>query len=90
MKADRKKIDTLLKTARGQIDGLLKMIEEDRHCVEISTQILAAQSILKKVNMEILNSHLSHCVKETFEHAGEAEKKAQIDEIISIINKITK
>lgn len=90
MKADKKKIKTLLKTARGQIDGVLKMIEDDRYCVDINTQLLATQSILKKVNTEILNAHISHCVKETFESASEEQKQAQIKEIISLIGKMTK
>lgn len=90
MHANKKKINTLLKTAKGQVDGLLKMIEEDRYCMDISAQILATQSILKKVNMEILSSHISHCVRETFENSDEAHKQAEIEEIISIIGKLSK
>ena len=47
MKADHTQVTRLLKTARGQIDGILKMVEEDRYCLEVSSQIMAAQSILK-------------------------------------------
>ena len=50
MRADKKKISTLLKTARGQLDGILKMVEEDRYCIDISNQLMATQSILKKIN----------------------------------------
>ena len=50
-KEEEKKVIRLLKTAKGQIDGLLKMIEDDRYCVDISTQIIATISILKKVNL---------------------------------------
>lgn len=83
-------LSRLLKTARGQIDGILKMIEENRDCVEISSQISAAQSILKKVNIEILSSHLSHCVKESFEHDNEQEKQSKIDEFVTLLNKVMK
>ena len=48
MKADHAQVNRLLKTARGQIDGILKMVEEDRYCLDVSSQIMAAQSILKK------------------------------------------
>lgn len=48
MKADPAQVNRLLKTARGQIDGILKMVEEDRYCLDISSQIMAAQSILKR------------------------------------------
>ena len=50
MKADRDKITRLLKTARGQMDGILKMVEEDRYCVDISNQLLATESIMRKAN----------------------------------------
>lgn len=90
MHADKKKINTLLKTARGQIDGIIKMIEEERECMDISTQILATQSILKKVNMEILSSHIKHCIRETFEQPDEDLKQSQIQDIIEVISKLSK
>ena len=65
MKADQTKVVRLLKTARGQLDGILNMIEEDRYCMDISNQLLATQAILNKVNKEILHAHLEHCVKES-------------------------
>ena len=58
MKADRAQVTRLLKTARGQLDGILKMVEEDRYCLEISTQLMAAQSILKKANRLVLAAHM--------------------------------
>ena len=48
MKADKEKIARSIKIARGQLDGVLRMIEEDRYCVDISNQILATQAILKR------------------------------------------
>ena len=64
MKADNKQISRLLKTARGQLDGILKMVEDDRYCIDISNQLLATQAILKRVNREIIHSHIEHCVME--------------------------
>ena len=63
MKADKAKVNRLLKTARGQIDGILKMVEEDRYCIDISNQLLATKSIINKVNSEILIEGMScgHC-----------------------------
>ena len=87
MKADRDKITRLLKTARGQMDGILKMVEEDRYCVDISNQLLATESILRKANKEIIRAHMSHCVKDAFE-MGDAEEK--VDEIIAILDKMSK
>lgn len=85
MKADKAKVNRLLKTARGQIDGILKMVEEDRYCIDISNQLLATKSIINKVNSEILKAHLENCVKDAFLE-GDAEKK--IDEIVNLLKKI--
>lgn len=87
MRADKEKVSRLLKTARGQLDGLLKMVEEDRYCIDISNQIMATQAILKKVNNEIIHAHLGACVKEGFLEGKEDEK---LDEIVKLIDKLTK
>ncbi|RLL90789.1 CsoR family transcriptional regulator, partial [Mesotoga sp. HF07.pep.5.2.highcov] len=47
----------ILRTARGQIDGIIKMIEEERYCIDISTQLLAVISLLKKANTTVVNKH---------------------------------
>lgn len=87
MKADKKKITRLLKTASGQIDGILKMIDDDRYCIDISNQILATNSILKKANLEILKAHLENCVKESLNTNDEDNK---LDEVIKTLEKIYK
>jgi len=87
MQADVKKVERLLKTARGQMDGVLKMIEEDRYCVDISNQLLATQAILSKVNKEIIKAHLHCCVKEAVKTDNSEEK---IDEIIMLLEKMSK
>ena len=87
MHAEKKKIEALLKTARGQIDGILKMVEEDRYCVDICNQIIAANSILKKANQDILEAHIRGCVHDAFENGTTDEK---LEEIIQLIGKISK
>ncbi|AWW26326.1 MAG: CsoR family transcriptional regulator, copper-sensing transcriptional repressor [Acetobacterium sp.] len=74
----------LLKTARGQIDGIIKMLENDRYCIDISKQILAVQALLKKTNLEILKKHMNSCVADAFEK-GDGE--AKIDEIMLVLDK---
>ena len=59
MKADRDKVSRSIRIARGQLDGVLKMIEEDRYCVDISNQLLATIAILRKTNQEIMHAHIS-------------------------------
>ena len=84
MNEERKKSLQSLKTAKGQIDGIIKMIEEDRYCIDISNQIFAAQSLLKKANLIILENHLSHCVKDAC-ISGDGDEK--INEIMKILDK---
>jgi len=76
-----------LKTARGQLDGIVRMVEEERYCVDISKQILSVQSLLKKANMEILKGHIKTCVKHAVEK-GEGDEK--IEEIFSLIDRYAK
>ena len=87
MMADQKAILRLLKTARGQLDGIIKMVEDDRYCIEISQQVMATEAILNKVNKEILAAHLKHCVKEA---DTEQEREEKIDEFVSTLGKILK
>lgn len=87
MQADKVKITRLLKTARGQLDGLLKMVEENRYCIDISNQLLATQAILQKINREVLRAHLDGCVQTAFE-TGDQRKK--IEEIMEIVDKLSR
>ncbi len=87
MKADKEKVTRLLKTARGQLDGLLKMVEDDRYCIDISNQLMATQAILRNVNREVLHAHLGCCVREAFEQGDEQKK---IQEIMNIIDKLSR
>lgn len=85
MKADKEKISRSVKIARGQLDGVLKMIEEDRYCVDISNQILATIAILRKANQEILHAHIRSCVREGL-HTDEPKEK--LEEALSLLDKL--
>jgi len=85
MKADKTQVTQVLKTARGQIDGLLKMVEDDRYCIDVSNQLLAVEALLKKANRMVLAAHLKGCVREAMESEEGAEK---IDEFIGVLEKM--
>ncbi|QIB70367.1 metal-sensing transcriptional repressor [Aminipila butyrica] len=87
MKAEEKKVLKLLKTARGQMDGIIKMVEEDRYCIDISQQLMATAAILNTVNREVLSAHLKFCVNNA-DTAREREEK--VDELIGMLGKIIK
>ena len=87
MQADKKQIKRLFNTAKGQIEGILKMIDNDVYCIEISNQILASAAILKRANIEILEAHLKSCVvnAETKE-----EREEKMKEVSNILKKVIK
>ena len=87
MMADQKTVLRLLKTARGQMDGIIKMVEEDRYCIDVSNQIMAAESILGRANWEVLRAHLEGCVQTA---STEAEREQKIDELIGMLGKLLK
>lgn len=87
MMADEKKISRMLKTARGQLDGILKMVEEDRYCVDISQQVMATEALLNRVNREILAAHLRGCVQRAVTAEDREEK---IEELVATLDKILK
>ena len=85
MNEEKKKALQSLKTARGQIEGIIKMIEDERYCIDISNQITASQSLLKIANLLILNQHIHHCVKEA---CNENKADEKMEEIIQVLEKI--
>ena len=87
MRADKDKVTKLLKTARGQLDGILKMVEDDRYCMDISQQLMAVEAILNKSKKEILTAKLMGCVVAA---TTDAEKEEKVDELVAMLGKILK
>lgn len=75
----------LLKTSKGQIEGIIRMVEEERYCVDVSNQIIAAQALLKKSNILILKQHIHHCIKDA---VGQDSSEEKLEEIINILEKV--
>ncbi len=84
MHADHKKVNRYINVAKGQLDGVSKMIEEDKYCLDISNQILAVIAMLKKANHEIISAHLRHCVV----NAKGDDSTEKLDEIIALLKRI--
>ena len=84
MMADHKSVTRMLKTARGQIDGILRMVEEDRYCVDISTQLMA------RINADVLKAHIEGCVASAVESGDEELKAAKLAEIERVVDKLAK
>jgi len=76
-----------VKIANGQIQSVIKMIEDDRYCVDISNQIQATIALLKKAQSKILSDHLNSCVIESIENENATEKLEEINKIIKVLLK---
>ena len=81
MKADHKTVSRLVSNARGQLD---------RYCMDISTQLLAAQSIIKRANREVLKGHVEHCIREAMESGDEEAAEQKVQELLEYVEKMTK
>ncbi|EHR34711.1 metal-sensitive transcriptional regulator [Helcococcus kunzii] len=90
MQADKKVIYNRLNRIKGQIDGIIKMVEEDKYCLDISSQIIAANSALNSTNKEILSAHLKNCVTDSLKKGDEVDVEKKISEIENIIMKLGK
>lgn len=94
MQADKKQIVRLLNTARGQIDGIIKMVESDRYCIDVSNQIMASQAVLTRANKEILQAHIFNCVLNAANSSdccsgkGGSELEDKLREIASLLDKL--
>lgn len=85
MRASKDDVNRLLKTARGQIDGVLKMVDEDRYCIDVANQILACEAVLRRAHMTVLRAHLEGCVQEAVQ-SGDAQDK--IGEMLDVLEKL--
>jgi CsoR family transcriptional regulator, copper-sensing transcriptional repressor len=77
---------TRLRRVEGQVRGLQKMIEEDRYCADILTQISSVHEALRSVSRELMRNHLKHCAASAI-RTGDAEADAMYDELVNMIYK---
>src|SRR4029079_1258597 len=77
---------TRLRRIEGQVRGLQKMVEEDRYCADIMTQISSVHEALRSVGRELMRNHLKHCAASAI-RAGDDEAEAMYDELVDLIYK---
>ena len=75
-----------LRRIEGQIRGLQKMVNEDRYCAEIITQIASVQEALRGVGRELMRNHLKHCTTAAIAQ-GEESANAMYDELLELVYK---
>ena len=87
MKYNRVSLSHKLKIISGQVSGLIKMIEEDKYCVDLLTQSLAIQNALKSIDKTILENHLKSCVVDQIRNGEEARSTKELLSIYSLSRK---
>jgi CsoR family transcriptional regulator, copper-sensing transcriptional repressor len=76
---------TRLSLIAGQVRGLSKMLEDDRYCIDVVTQISAVRAALRKVEEEILRDHVAHCVEYAIASGNKQEQRGKVAELMDVL-----
>lgn len=74
-----------LSKIEGQVRGIAKMVDEDRYCIEIITQISAVRAALRRVEEAVLKDHVGHCVEHAIASGNKAEQRKKIAELMDVL-----
>lgn len=85
MTRDKARLAKRLKRIEGQVRGVARMVDENRYCIEVLTQIRAAHAALDKVADEIMRDHLGHCVADAMRVGTDDERDEKIEEIMTVL-----
>lgn len=76
-----------LRRVEGQVRGLVRMVEEERYCVDILTQLRAARAALRRVEESVLRDHVEHCVAQALESGNPARQREKVDELVGVLGR---
>ena len=76
-----------LSRIEGQVRGLSRMVDDDRYCIDIVTQIGAVRAALRRVEEEILKDHVGHCVEHAIASGNKAEQRKKIAELMDVVGR---
>ena len=79
-----------LKRIEGQVRGVARMIEEDRYCIDVLTQIRAVRAALTRVESEMLKGHLDHCIESAIVRGDKAEQRQKASELIELLERVAR
>ena len=88
MKRENKaKLLNRLSRIEGQVRGVARMVEEDRYCIDVLTQIQAARAALARVETEMLKDHLGHCIEAAITGGDAGEQRRKASELIELLER---
>jgi DNA-binding FrmR family transcriptional regulator len=76
-----------LNRIEGQVRGLARMVEDERYCIDIVTQIGAVRAALRRVEEEILRDHVSHCVAHAISNGDKADQRRKVAELMDVMGR---
>ena len=76
-----------LNRIEGQVRGLARMVEEDRYCIDVVTQISAVRAALRRVEEEVLRDHVAHCVQHAVDSGNAEDQKKKIAELVDVLSR---
>jgi DNA-binding FrmR family transcriptional regulator len=76
-----------LKRIEGQVRGLARMVEDDRYCIDVVTQISAVRAALRRVEQEVLQDHVAHCVDHAIRSGDKADQRQKIAELMDVLGR---
>ncbi|HYA05895.1 MAG TPA: metal-sensitive transcriptional regulator, partial [Xanthobacteraceae bacterium] len=76
-----------LKRIEGQVRGLSRMVDDDRYCIDIVTQLAAVRAALRRAEEEILGDHVAHCVERAIASGNKAEQRRKVGELIDVLGR---
>ena len=79
-----------LKRIEGQVRGLARMVETDRYCIEIVTQISAVRAALRAAEQEILSDHVANCVEHAISSGNKADQRRKVAELMDVLSRATR
>jgi len=88
--AQKDKLLKRLARAEGQVRGVARMVEDDRYCIDILTQLAAVNTALEGVALAILDDHVKHCVAGALSSGDDADAKQKIDELLAAVRRFAK
>ena len=88
--ADHKAQLSRVNRIEGQVRGIGKMIEDDKYCIDILTQVKAVRSAMKSLELEVLESHLNCCLKRAIDSESKEEMNEKVSEILTLIKRVSK
>lgn len=76
-----------LKRVEGQVRGIARMVEEDRYCIDVLTQVQAVRAALARVETELLKDHLGHCIEGAIVSGDKEEQRRKAAELIELLER---